>query len=286
MGEAQAILLQVLNTAVIIGILVLIGTGMAIIFGLMSCFNMAQGEFVMLGAYSVVVANQMGLSFWVGLVIAVVLVGTLGYLIEIGVVSRLYGRPLDSILATWGVSLIIQQTVRVIFGPDPKPVIAPIEGATILVGVPFPTYKLFMLAAIIVVAVGTFLLLRYPTFGVMSRAVFEDREMAECLGIKGRSINARSFALGAALAGLAGALLAPLITIGPYIGSYYLTRAFLTVIVGGVGNLLGVAAGAGVIGGTEGTLAYWGSSLVAQVIVLAIAILALRLRPQGLLPRR
>ena len=286
MDTLDLILLQGLNTALIVGVLVLISLGLGIIYGLMNVLNLAHGEFLMLGAYSLVLANMLGLGFWWGIIMAVILVGLLGYIAERSLLRRLYGRPIDSLLATWGISLILQQLVRLTIGPDPKPVVAPIEGAVEVFGMPYPTYRLFVLGITLLVTLFILYLFRYPTFGVKARAVLQDREMAQCLGISAGPIYSFSFAVGAALSGLAGALIAPMVTVQPYMGPVFLVRGFLTVIVGGIGSLLGVVGGASVIGGFEGAVSYFASSVGAQVVVLTFAIIIIRLRPQGVFIRK
>ncbi|MBW2122775.1 MAG: branched-chain amino acid ABC transporter permease [Deltaproteobacteria bacterium] len=279
-------LLQGFNTALIIGVLVLVSLGLGIIYGLMNVLNLAHGEFLMLGAYGVVVGNMLGLGVWVGILLGAVSVGIIGYFLERSLISRLYGRPIDALLATWGLSLMFQQAVRLIFGPEPKPVVSPIEGAVEIFGLPFPIYKLVVLIITIGVTLGVLAIFRFPTFGIKTRAVLQDWEMAQCLGIASPPIYSLSFAIGAGLSGLAGGLIAPLITVQPFMGPVFVVRGFLTVIVGGVGTLLGVVGGASVIGGAEGIVAYFGSSVGAQVVVLTIAIIIVRLRPQGIFSRR
>ncbi len=286
MGTGQLVLMQVLNTGVIIGILMLVTVGLGIIYGLMDVLNLAHGEFLMLGAYGLVIAQSAGLSPWIGLIVAAVLVGAVGFVLERGLIRRLYMRPIDSLLATWGISLILIQVVRLIFGPAPQSVATPIQGAVDVFGLPFPKYRLFVLAVSIVLTVLVLILFRYPTFGIKTRAVFQDSEMARCVGIRAPRIYSISFVLGAALAGLAGALIAPLLTVQPNMGSVFLVRAFLTVIVGGAGALIGVVGGSAVIGGIEGVVSYFSSSVIAQVITLAVAIVVVRLRPNGIFARK
>ena len=286
MSTFQIFLLQGLNTALIIGILILVSLGLGIIYGLMDVINLAHGDFLMAGAYTVVAANLLGLGTVVGIVLAPLVVGLLGLALEKGIIRWLYNRTIDALLATWGASLILQQLVRLIFGPDPKPVVAPVEGAVSVLGVLFPVYKLVVMGITIGVTVFVLWLFRYPTFGLKVRAVLQDREMAQSVGIAASPIYSSSFAVGAALSGLAGALLAPLVTVQPYMGPVFLVRGFMTVIVGGVGALFGVVGGAHVIGITEGIVSYFASSVGAQVVVLAIAIIIIRLRPQGVFVRK
>lgn len=280
------IFLQGLNTALIIAVLVLVTIGLGIIYGLMDVINLAHGDFLMLGAYGVVIGNMLGLNQWLGVLLGALMVGVLGYFLEKSLIAKLYGRPLDALLGTWGISLILQQTIKLIFGPVPQAVVSPIQGAVRVMGMPFPIYKLCVLGISLIVTLGVLALFRYPTFGIKIRAVLQDREMAQCVGIASPPIYSVSFAIGAALSGLAGALIAPFITVHPFIGPVFVVRGFLTVIVGGVGNLLGVVGGAAVIGGIEGIVAYFESSVGAQVVVLAIAILIVRLRPKGVFVRK
>jgi urea transport system permease protein len=286
MAISQLILLQVLNSIVMIAILVLVGMGLGVIFGLMGVINLAHGEFLMLGAYSVVIAGNLGLNFWWGMCLGIVLVGIVGFLLERGLIRFLYRRPIDSLLATWGVALILQQLIRLWFGPAPQTVVAPIQGAVQIAGLAFPTYRLFVVGVGLVVAAGMIILFRYPTFGLKSRAVLQDVEMAKSLGIRAPRIYTTTFMIGSALAGLAGALVAPMVGVQPFMGAPYLVTSFMTVIVGGVGNLVGVVGGAGVIGGTQGFVSYFSSSVLAQVVVLAIAIAIVRIRPTGIFTRK
>jgi urea ABC transporter permease protein UrtB len=286
MGTSQLILMQVLNAGVIIGILMLIAIGLGVIYGLMDVLNLAHGEFLMLGGYGVVVGQGIGLATWQAMILATVLVGLFGFLLERGLIRHLYKRPLDSLLATWGISLILVQTIRLVFGPAPQTVVSPLQGALSIGGLPFPKYQVFVLCFSVLLTVAVLAVLRYPTFGLRTRAVFQDAEMARSLGIRAPRIYSMWFAIGAALAGLAGALIAPIVTVAPTMGGVFLVRAFLTVIVGGVGNLAGVMGGAGVIGGSEGVIAYFSSGIMAQVFVLAIAICIVRLRPKGIFVRK
>lgn len=286
MSDTQVILLQLLNTLVTIGVLVLASLGLAIIFGLMEVLNMAHGEFIMLGGYTVVVTSMWGLNPWLGAVLAAGVVALVGVGIERGMLGRLSGRPLDALLLTWGLALILRMLIQAIFGAAPRTAIAPIVGAVSVFGTPFPLYKLYVLGLTVAVTIAVLVLFRYPTFGMRVRATLQDREMAECLGVKVRNVYTISFAIGSALAGFAGALLAPFISVNPNLGGTYLVNGFMTVIVGGLGSLAGTVGGSGVIGGAQGAISYFSSSVYAQVVVLAIAIVVVRVRPQGIFTRR
>ncbi len=286
MSDTQVILLQLLNTLVTIGVLVLASLGLAIIFGLMDVLNMAHGEFIMLGGYTVVVTSTWGVNPWVGAILAAGVVALVGVAVERGLLGRLSGRPLDALLLTWGLALILRMLIQVIFGAAPRTAVAPVVGAVSVFGTPFPLYKLCVLGLTIVVTIAVLLLFRYPTFGMKVRATLQDREMAACLGVKVRNVYTISFAIGSALAGFAGALLAPFISVNPNLGGTYLVNGFMTVIVGGLGSLIGTVGGSAVIGGAQGAIASFASSVYAQVIVLAIAIVVVRIRPQGIFTRR
>ena len=286
MSTGQLVLLQLLNTAVLIGTLALVALGLAVIYGLMEVINLAHGEFVMLGAYGMVIAHLAGLSPWLGLLIAPVMVGALGYVVERGLIRFLYRRPFDALLATWGLSLILVQGATLIFGPQARGLATPIQGAVSIIGMPFAKYRLFVLGVSIVLVPLVLAIFRYGTFGLKTRAVFQDAEMASAVGIRTPRIYSTAFVIGAALAGLAGALIAPLVTVTPQMGGPYLIQAFMTVIVGGAAALVGVVGGAGVIGGIQGVASYFSSSVIAQVITLAVAIVVIRVRPNGIFARR
>jgi len=286
MSTLDVVLLQILNTAVIVGVLMLVAIGLAIIYGLMDVLNLAHGELLMLGCYGVVIANDLGLNLWLGVLLASVIVGLLGWLLERVFIRRLYGSHFAGLLGTWGLGIILVQTIRLIFGPEPVPVRAPLEGAISILGTPFPQYRLAVLGISAGLIVLLLLSYRYLTIGIKTRAVFQDQEMAQCCGIRAPRIYAGTFSLGASLAGVAGGLIAPLVSVDPFMGAGYLVRSFMTVIVGGVGSLGGVAGGAGVIGGAEGVISYFSSGIIAQVVVLALAIVVVRIRPQGLFVRK
>lgn len=286
MNTWQLVLQQVLNTGVLISVLMLTALGLGIIYGLMDVLNLAHGEFLMLGAYGVVVGTNLHLATWEAMILSTAMVGLFGFVLERTLMRLLYKRPIDSLLATWGVSLILVQVIQIVFSPVPQTVISPVQGPVFIGGLPFPKYNLFVMIFGVCLTLAVLAFLRYPTFGLKSRAVFQDSEMATSLGIRSPRIYSASFVLGASLAGLAGALVAPLVNVQPTMGSVYLVNSFLTVIVGGVGNLAGIMGGAGVIGGSEGVIGYFSSGLLAQVIVLTIAIAIVRLRPKGIFVRK
>ena len=262
----------------------LVGLGLAIIFGLMNVINMAHGEFVTIGAFTLSALQGIGGSYWLALLVAPIIGGAFGLLLERGIVRHLYTRPLDTILATWGISLILQQLLQLLFGSGPQEVSTPIHGSVSILGSPYPAYRLVLIAFAMTLLAVTFLVFRKTRFGLDLRAVIQDRDMAEALGIDTRRIFAIAFAIGAALAAVAGVLIAPLTNVLAQMGANYLARSFFVVIVGGAGSIGGIAAGSAVVGGLETVLNYQVPVTVSQAIVLVAAVVLVRFRPRGLIP--
>ena len=252
----------------------------------MNVINMAHGELLMLGAYVLLAVKQAGGPFWLGLIAAPIVVGIAGLIIEELVIRWVYRRVLDTILATWGLSIVIKQAITLQFGPASHAVDVPLEGNVDIFGVPYPAYRLCIMAiAIVAVAVTLWLFLR-TRFGLAARGVIANRDMAACLGINTRRLDRLTFAYGAALAGLAGAAVAPLISLDPQLGLGYLVPAFLAVLTGGLGSLLGPIAGSVAVGATNNLTATLYSPVWAQLVVFVMAIVVIRLFPRGLVARK
>jgi len=280
--SAATLVTQLLNGVSLAAILTLVALGLAIIFGLMGVINMAHGELFTIGAYALVAANSLG-GFWAGVLLAPFVGAAVGIVLERSVVRFLYTRPIETILATWGISLILQQGIEFIFGTAPQAVPNPFPGAIIVFGiVDYPVYRLFIIGAGVVITAATFFVFLRTEFGLMARAVIQNREIAAALGINTDRIYVGAFALGAALAALAGALMAPLINVLPLMGVSFLARSFFVVIVGGAGSLPGVVGGSILIGGLETLFSTLWSVTLAQALVLVIAIVIVRFRPTGL----
>jgi len=274
-------------------VLMLAAIGLAISFGVMGVINMAHGELVMLGAYvtfavqEVIRAHAPGLfdaSLFIALPLAFLITGAVGVAIERGIVRHLYGRPLETLLATWGVSLILQQTVRTIFGPTNKEVGNPswMSGA-FEVGQMTITYnRLWILIfALLVFALLTLILKRTPA-GLQMRAVTQNRRMAEAMGIRSGWVDALTFGLGAGVAGLAGVALSQIDNVSPNLGQSYIVDSFMVVVFGGVGNLWGSLAGAFTLGVVNKFLEPYAGAVLAKVLVLVFIILFIQRRPRGL----
>lgn len=267
-------------------VLALVSLGLAIIFGLMNVINMAHGEFLMIGAYTVLALTVAGVPFVLAVAAAPLAAAAVGLVAEELVIRRTYERLLDTILATWGLSLVLRQALVLLFGPGAHAVAAPDLGGVALFGTVYPVYRLAVMAIAIAAIAGTVLLFFRTRFGLAARAVIANRAMAAALGIDTRRLDRITFALGAGLAGLAGAVMAPLIAIDPAGGLGWLVPGFLAVLVGGLGSLTGPLAGAAGVGAVDSFTAALHSPIAAQLTVFILAILVIRLFPRGLLARR
>jgi urea transport system permease protein len=295
----DVVLTQVFNGVSLGSIMLLIALGLAITFGLMNVINMAHGELIMTGAYvtyltQLIFADYLpksafGLYFLVAIPLSFAVSALIGLFLEHFLIRHLYGRPLDSLLATWGVSLILQQVARSIFGAPNVAVTAPAwldGGLAIMGGVTFPYKRLFIILLVLFCIVGIYLFLYRTSSGCRMQAVTLNRPMASCLGISTRKVDAFAFALGSGFAGIAGCALTLIGPIGPTIGSYYIVDSFMVVVLGGVGKLMGTVLG-GLGMGLFGTfLEYSTTASLAKVIVFAIIIAFLQWKPSGLVSIR
>ncbi len=262
--------------------LLLVVLGLAIIFGLMNVINMAHGEFFLVGAYCVIAVQAAGGSFWLALVVAPVLLALIGLVIEELVIRHIYHRFIDTILATWGLSLAIKQAIIVIFGPTSQSVVNPIPDPVAILGVTYPSYRLFIMAVSVVMTCATFVVFYRTRLGLMMRGVIANRAMASSLGVNTRNMDRATFAFGAALAGLAGAVMAPIMSVDPQMGVGFLIPAFLSILVGGTGTLLGALLGSTVIAGANTVVASLWTQVAAQIAVFTLAIVIIRIFPRGL----
>jgi len=268
-------------------ILLIIALGLAIIYGTMGVINLAHGEFVMLGAYATwALQTYAGLGLLPALPLVFAAVAAAGWLIEKAVVQRLYSRPLDTILATWGIGIVLQQTVRLLVGAESRFVKGPqiLSGNIEIGSVVLSNYRLFVIVFSAAVLAATWLLMTRTEFGMKLRAVIQNRRISECYGIEAKRVYALTFAYGAGLAGIAGALITPLFSTIPTMGTSLVVDAFLVVIVGGLGSLIGAATAAMLIGETTALLSIVMNDTLGRIVVLAGIILLIRFRPRGLFP--
>jgi len=271
----------------IASILLMIALGLAIIYGAMGVINLAHGEFVMLGAYTTwALQTYAGLSILVAIPIVFFVVGAIGWLIEKIIVQRLYHRPLDTILATWGIGIILQQIVRLTIGSDSLFVKGPdiLTGNIQIGGVVMSNYRIFVIIFSLAVLAATWALMTRTEFGMKLRAVIQNRRISECYGIEAKNIYSITFAYGAGLAGVAGVLITPLFSTIPTMGTGLVVDAFLVVIVGGLGSLLGAATAAVLIGEATAIFSMLFNDTLGRIAVLAGIIVLIRFRPRGLFP--
>jgi len=277
------VLTSVLNGVSLAAVLILISLGLAIIFGLRGVINLAHGEFFMLGAYTVWVTENAGLPpFWAGFVLAPLVTALAGWIIERSFIQFLYRRPIETLLGTWGVSIVLRELVRIVIGPEHHYATQPITGQFELLGFSYPLYRIAIILFTAAVVALIVYLFAHTDFGLRVKATISDRGMAEAVGINTSRVDQMVFVLGAGLAGLAGAVMSPVVAINPNMGLDYFARTFLVVIIGGIGSMLGVLGGGSLIGMLEAGLSAFLKPIVAQVIVLVMAILVIRLRPQGI----
>lgn len=276
---------QILTGLSIASILLLVSLGLAIIYGAMGVINLAHGDFLMLGAYTVwLMESVFGLGFLPCLILVFFIVGAVGWLVERTLIRHLYGRPLDTILATWGVGIILQQGIRLGAGAQlryvkmPDYLVSPIH----VFGVDISAYRVLIFAVTIILVAITYLLIFRTGFGIRLRAVMQNAEIARCFGINNARIYSLTFAYGAGLAGLAGALVSPLKSVSPDMGTNYVVDAFLVVVSGGVQSLFGTVASAGIIGEMSGGFAYLWNDTLARALLFFLVVVLIRFRPQGL----
>ncbi len=276
----------ILDSSNAILVLMLVSLGLAIIFGLMNVINMAHGEFLMLGCYAVMELSRLGLPFFAALAIAPFIVALIGLIVEEIVIRRTYHRLIDTILATWGLSLVLRQAMVLLYGPGSYAVPPPDVGSVILFGGPYPVYRLIVMGISLLTIVATFLFFFRTRWGLAARAVIANRDMASCLGINTRALDRITFSFGAGLAGLAGAAMAPMISVDPNAGLGWVVPAFLSILVGGLGTISGPLAGAAGVGGLDSVTSAFFSPVWAQLVVFTAAILVVRLLPGGIISRR
>lgn len=258
--------------------------GLVIIYGTMGVINMAHGEFIMLGAYA-----TWALQFFLGvpwlfcLPLSFVVVAAIGWLIERGLIRHLYDRPLDTLLATWGVSLVLIQSVRLIFGGEPRYVEVPDALSTVmdLAFIHIPWMRIFIFVLTLGLFGMTVAILFKTNIGIQIRAVMQNKEMAASFGINSKRIYGWTFAYGAGLAGISGAMFAGLKTVFPDMGLGYVVEAFLVVVTGG-GNVFGSLATAGIMGEMFSVFSYFTNDTFGRFVLFVLIVIFLRFRPQGI----
>jgi urea transport system permease protein len=276
-------------------VLLLAAAGLAITFGVMGVINMAHGEVVMLGAYVTFMVQQVilsaapglfGASLLIAIPLAFIVTGIVGIIIERTLIRWLYGRPLETLLATWGLSLVLQQAVRSIFGADNRNVSTPdwMSGATQWGGLTITYNRLYIIIFAAMVLAALMAALRYTPLGLQMRAVTQNRRMAAAMGIRTPWIDALTFGLGSGVAGMAGVALSQIDNVSPNLGQGYIIDSFMVVVFGGVGNLWGTLVGALTLGVVNKFLEPFAGAVLGKIVVLVLLILFIQRRPRGMFP--
>ncbi|HEX2441147.1 MAG TPA: branched-chain amino acid ABC transporter permease [Methylomirabilota bacterium] len=280
-------LVAVLGLEILNGIasLVLISVGLAIIFGMMRVINLAHGEFLMLGGYAAIIATSHGVNIWISmLVVAPIVVGLIGIVAERLIIRVLYGRMIDTLLATWGLSLFFIGLVTTIFGNSVAGIGAPL-GSVAVGRYSISLYRLFLVGVAAAMVVAIYAVLRGTRAGLLARATMENPNMAAALGVSPPRVYATTFGVGAALTGLAGGVLAPISGVLPTVGAAYVAKAFITVISGGTAIVAGTATAAGLFGTVSQLVTYLTTPVIGEAGLLVAAILLLRVLPHGITGR-
>ena len=295
LGDLGAIFaMQGFAGLILFSVFVLMALGLAIIFGQMGVINMAHGEFMILGAYTTFLCSRLvhdhapglfAVYFYVAIVLAFAVAGAFGMLVEWALIRHLYRRPLDTLLATWGLSLIMQQVFRSVFGAREVGVDLPdwmMGSASVSDTIQIPINGLIVMAITVLVTLGVYLLLFRSGWGKRVRAVTQNRAMAGAVGINTERVDRATFGIGCGIAGIAGAAFTMMGSTSPTAGQLYIVDTFLIVVFGGAQSILGTIASAFTISQTRSTLEFFLTGSMAQVLVLLAVVGILMLRPQGL----
>jgi len=277
---------QALNALFAVAVLALIALGLAVVFGLLGVLNLAHGELVMVGAYCAYVAQTHGWPFVAALPLAIAVCGVLGLVVERWLVRPLYHRPFDTLVVTWGLSLLLRKCAEALFGLGYQSINEPLGGTLDVLGATYPRYRLLLIAIIIVVLGALLLWYGRSRTGTRIQAMVDNPDLARALGIRVSRFAAATFVAGTCLAGLAGVLIAPLVPVQPFMGLDHVLMSFFVLVVGGLGSTAGLLTGSAVIGGVHSVVSAVSDSTGGYFCVLVLAILFLWLRPSGIHARR
>lgn len=274
----SVLLLDIVTTA---AILFAVASGLMIILGVMKLINFAHGAFLTIGGYAAFVTTQLGWNAWLAIPVAAVVGFVLGLIVEHVIVRPLYTRPLDAILATWGLGIIIGQLITIGFGRQVQFVQSPVSGAIEFLGHSYSTYRLVLVVVAVIMAAALTALLYFTRFGLHARAVIMNEQLARGLGIDSNKVRLATFGLGAALASMAGALITPLISVDPDLGLPWLVNSFMLVLVSGV-SIPGLMVAALILGGAQVIVSTYVSAILGGLTIVVLAAVILRIRPRGI----
>lgn len=282
MDYAAVVFLEIIY---MIAFLALTSAGLAVVFGMMRVINLAHGEFVMIGGYTTIACAKAGVNvYFAMLVVSPLVVGILGLLVERLVVRQLYGRMIDTMLATWGLSLLMVGIVTFIFGNTAVSVPAPIPGYE-LGEFQMGGYNLFIIGIATLLMLSMWLVMRFTRFGLVARGAMQSADVASSLGYDPKRVYMWTFTVGAALSGLAGGVLAPLTGLLPSSGGAYIAKAFITVITGGAAVITGTLSSSVIFGTINQIVSFGSTPVIGEIVMLAFAVVLLRLMPQGITGR-
>lgn len=279
------IVTQAVNVLYGISTLAVLTLGLAVIFGLLGVLNLAHGEFIMIGAYCAYVTDSLGWPLFAAVPLTLAICGMLGFAVERILIRPLYLRPFDTLVATWGLSLLLRKTTEAVFGPGYRSLVSPFPGTVHFLGTDYPTYRLVLIATCLVVVAGLVLWYGNSRTGTRIRAMVGNPELAQAQGIPVRQLATATFVAGTCLAGLGGVMVAPLVPVQPFMGLDFVLRAFFVLVVGGLGSVPGLFAGAAMIGGIDSVVSAVINATYGYFTVLVLAILFLWLRPRGVVAR-
>ena len=280
-GGSESLGVLLLDMVTTAAILFTVASGLMIILGVMKLINFAHGAFLTIGGYAAFVVTQLGLNPWLAIPFAAAVGYVLGLVVERAIVRPLYARPLDAILATWGLGIIIGQVITIAFGRQVQFVQSPISGAIEFLGHSYSTYRLVLVVLALALGAALTALLYFTRFGLNARAVIMNEDLARGLGIDSTRVRLTTFGLGAALASMAGAMITPLISVDPNLGLPWLVNSFMLVLVSGV-SIPGLLIASLILGGAQVLVSTYVSAILGGLTIVVLAAVMLRLRPQGL----
>lgn len=278
----ELILSQIFNGVTNASMLFMTAAGLVIIFGILNIVNMAHGEFIMIGAYTGCILSNYGINFIFCIIAAIFITGILGGMLEKIFIKKLYGKIGESILVTFGLSYALQEIVRLLFGPEDQYMALPIGSSFSIGNITIPVYNVFLLVMACVILGGTLFGLFKTQFGMLIRAIVQNRSMVQCLGINSSKFDTIIFSFGCSLAGVAGVLIAPVVSINPSMGMAYIVNSFLVVILGGINSIVGVFFSSAIMGEFVTILAGLSSDTAAKILMFILLIIIIRIKPDGL----
>jgi len=279
------IVTQAINVLYAVSTLAVLALGLAVIFGLLGVLNIAHGEFIMIGAYCAYITQANGWPYLAALPLTLVLCGMLGVAVEWVMIRPLYRRPFDTLVATWGLSLLLRKIAEAIFGLGFRSVNIPLPGTVEFLGIEYPLYRLFLIVLSFATVAGLVIWYGNSRTGNQIRAMVSNPELAQAQGISIRRLASGTFVTGTCLAGLGGVMVAPLVPVQPFMGLDYVLRTFFVLIVGGLGSVQGLLSGAAVIGGFDSVVSAATNATDGYFAVLVLSILFLWLKPRGIVAR-